>query len=145
MDKQMIEEMAEIALKNTLTYTCAKQIAMNFYNAGYRKIPEGAVLTSDELKLYNENLEKYREKIMDLRLDKQELMNEISEKDNKIALLEETIECIKFNVDFTRKETAEKFAERLNREDCSIPIKDDFIIVTRKSVAEICKELIGDK
>lgn len=36
MDKK-IEEMAMIALKNTISYTCAKQIAMNFYNAGYRK------------------------------------------------------------------------------------------------------------
>ena len=51
------------------------------------------------------------EKLMELRLDKQELMNEISEKNNKIALLEETIECIKFNVDFTRKETAEKIID----------------------------------
>lgn len=38
MDKNKeIEEMAFIALKNTLSYTCAKQIAINFYNAGYRK------------------------------------------------------------------------------------------------------------
>ena len=36
MDEK-IEEMAMIALKNTMSYTCAKQIAMNFYNAGYRK------------------------------------------------------------------------------------------------------------
>lgn len=35
--KEQIEEMAFIALKNTLSYTCAKQIAINFYNAGYRK------------------------------------------------------------------------------------------------------------
>ena len=61
------------------------------------------------------NLEKERntleEKIMDLRLEKHELMNKISEKDNKIALLEESIDCIKFNVDFTRKETAEKILQ----------------------------------
>ena len=65
------------------------------------------------------NLEKERntleEKLMDLRLDKHELMNEISEKDNKIALLKETIECIKFNVDFTRKETATEIITHLKR------------------------------
>lgn len=44
-----------------------------------------------------------------------------------------------------RKETAEKFAERLSEEDCSIPIKDDFIIITRKTIDEICKEFTGDK
>jgi hypothetical protein len=38
------------------------------------------------------------------------------------------------------KKTAEKFAERLSEEDCSIPIKDDFIIITRKTIDEICKE-----
>jgi hypothetical protein len=49
-DIEMIEEMAEIALKNTMSYTCAKQIAMNFYEQGYRKIPEGSVvLTEDEV------------------------------------------------------------------------------------------------
>lgn len=36
-ENKEIEEMAFIALKNTLSYTCAKQIAINFYNAGYRK------------------------------------------------------------------------------------------------------------
>lgn len=42
--EQQIEEMAFIALKNTLSYTCAKQIAINFYNAGYRKVPDYAVI-----------------------------------------------------------------------------------------------------
>lgn len=44
-----IEEMTFIALKNTLSYTCAKQIAINFYNAGYRK-----TFTSDTQKAYKE-------------------------------------------------------------------------------------------
>lgn len=44
-----------------------------------------------------------------------------------------------------RKKTAEKFAERLSEKDCSIPIKDDFIIITRKTIDEICKEFTGDK
>ena len=52
MNKE-IEEMAFIALKNTLSYTCAKQIAINFYNAGYRQIDENcAVITKAELKEY---------------------------------------------------------------------------------------------
>ena len=54
MDKeQQIEKMAFIALENVMTYTCAKQIAINFYNAGYRKIDENCVvMTRDDLKLY---------------------------------------------------------------------------------------------
>ena len=41
MDREkQIEEMAFIALKNVMTYTCAKQIAINFYDAGYRKDEE---------------------------------------------------------------------------------------------------------
>ena len=51
--EQLIEEMAFIALKNTLSYTCAKQIAINFYNAGYRQIDENSVvITKAELKEY---------------------------------------------------------------------------------------------
>lgn len=49
MDKNKeIEEMAFIALKNTLSYTCAKQIAINFYNAGYRKVPEDNICEAVE-------------------------------------------------------------------------------------------------
>lgn len=58
MDKQKtIEEMAMIALKNTLSYTCAKQIATNFYNAGYGDLRKFA----EALK---EQCEKHERKIM---------------------------------------------------------------------------------
>ena len=125
--------------------------AENLYNAGYRKIPENAVvLTGDELKLYNENIERDRKKIIDLRLDKHELMNEISEKDNKIALLEETIECIKFNVDFTRKETAEKFAKRLKAVSAVEEIRSPsgnikIYYIGETELDEICKEIVEGK
>ena len=79
-----------------------REIARIYYNAGYRKLPEDSVVLS------REKYEKLEEKIMNLRYDKQELKNEISEKDSKIALLEETIECIKFNIDYIRKETEER-------------------------------------
>lgn len=49
MDKNKeIEEMTFIALKNTLSYTCAKQIAINFYNAGYRKYPKNDICETTE-------------------------------------------------------------------------------------------------
>lgn len=166
MDKQMIEEMARIIAfvlcpkrnlhirwgdkaqcysdNNFAECTQIKNVVDKLYNAGYRKIPENAVvLTSDELKIYNENIEHDREKIIDLRLDKHELMNEISEKDNKIALLEETIECIKFNVYVTRKETAEKFAELLKIEFKEEDFWCDFVAW---KIDEIAKEITeGEK
>ena len=71
MDKQkQIEEMAIIALKNTMSYTCAKQIAMNFYNAGYRKIPKGAVvLTKEECEKVVERVQELEEALIDTILD----------------------------------------------------------------------------
>jgi hypothetical protein len=51
MDEK-IEEMAMIALKNTMSYTCAKQIAMNFYNAGYRKESDTAREIFEKLLCY---------------------------------------------------------------------------------------------
>ena len=119
--QEQIEEMAKI-IREADAITCGNcdkcryswhddcdsiMKATNLYKQGYRKLPKDSVVLS------REEYEKLEEKIMDLRLDKQELKNEISEKDNKIALLEETIECIKFNVDFTRKETAREIAEML--------------------------------
>ena len=55
--EEQIEEMAFIALKNTLSYTCAKQIAINFYNAGYRKTFTSD-FASDTQKAYKEGYEK---------------------------------------------------------------------------------------
>ena len=71
------------------------------------KLPEDSVVLS------REEYEKLRETITDLKYDKFDLKNEISEKDNKIALLEETIDCIKFNVGFARKETAREILNEL--------------------------------
>lgn len=47
-ENKEIEKMAFIALKNTLSYTCAKQIAINFYNAGYRKPPKDNICETVE-------------------------------------------------------------------------------------------------
>lgn len=71
------------------------------------KLPENSVVLS------REEYENLRETITDLKYDKFDLKNEISEKDNKIALLEETIDCIKFNVGFVRKETAREILNEI--------------------------------
>lgn len=105
MDKQkQIEEMAEIALKNTLSYTCAKQIAMNFYNAGYRKLDDHAIMVLRKAKDMEERI---------------------------------------------RKETAEKFAERLKAELTDIIPFEDYEVADwnydgmdiENSIDEICKEI----
>ena len=76
-DKEMLEEMAEIALKNTMSYTCAKQIAMNFYEQCYRKIPEGSVvLTSEQYSNYlilQTNEEWLKNKATELQADNERL------------------------------------------------------------------------
>ena len=153
MDKQIIEEMANdikaslgLHIGKTILYP---YIAQDLCACGYRKIPENAVVLTREAynKLekkiadlsYDADFHKQQEeRIVDLQYDKFELKQEISEKDNKIALLEETIECIKFNVDFTRKETAEKFAVRLK---ASKTIKAIFGEGWIFSYVEVCKEI----
>ena len=54
---------------------------------------------------------------------------------------EEVDEISETAIKNSRKGTAEKFADRLKEKDCAIPIKDDFIIILRKDIDEICKEL----
>jgi hypothetical protein len=108
-EKQIEDLTAIIDSFNIKTYENAKAVAkflIEKYN--YRKINENEVVISKE------GYEKLKEYIVDLRYDKLDLKQEISEKENKIKLLEETIECIKFNVDFTRKKTAEKILKEFD-------------------------------
>ena len=130
MDKQkQIEEMHQILLSAGYdwwkTYpngkTKSEYEAECFYNAGYRKIPEGSVLVSKQVwEEHIENFDKCREAI------------------------EERV----------RKETAEKFAERLKTHleqsftemYCSeirkshVPIN---LYVLYENIDEICKEFTG--
>ena len=106
--KDQIEKMAKDYYGYSIdSEVDCKFVAEEMYNKGHRKLPEDGVVLS------REEYEKLRETISDLRYDKFDLKNEISEKDNKIALLEETIDCIKFNVGFTREETAREILQTL--------------------------------
>lgn len=146
------------------TKTLSDIVAEELAKMGYRKIPENAVaLTRKEyIKLeqkiadlsYDADFHKQQEqRIADLQYDKFELKQEISEKDNKIALLEETIECIKFNVDFTRKETAEQFAKilknRLESIDTILHEDNEEVYLSANELGElideICKEITEGK
>ena len=122
MDKQMIEEMEMIALKNTVTLNRAKKIAMDYYNAGYRKIPENAVvLTREEYKT-----------LKDLAVDKCHYDCPLIDYPD--------FEREKMLRDDTRKETAEKFAERLKaRAFYSV---GDTRCVAVHTIDEICKDLL---
>lgn len=124
MDKQMIEEMASIICKETsnkglckkcdfkkhrqfdFIYQCSKfDNAEALYNAGYRKIPEGAVvLTGTETE----------ERLEDLLIEFDEMSF------YPATLMPNAEECARewkskliYAIGQLRKETAEKFAERL--------------------------------
>ena len=82
--EKQIEEMAFIAFKNTLSYTCAKQIAINFYNAGYRKTFTSD-FASDTQKAYKEGYEKGIEETkaeMPQKPSKQVEMEDVTDNDN---------------------------------------------------------------
>ena len=158
MDKQMIEEMAKLVqgdmcgdvpceecnyhgkMKILPRYCGTYLIVEKLYNAGYRKIPEGAVvLTRKDREEFNEL---YRSALQ--RAEKWEKLCGIKIKE-------------------TRKETAEKFAERLkeklnewleDNEDLDgkinfgiakielIGVKSlDGEIIAESLIEEICKEI----
>ena len=93
----------------------------------------------DSVVLSREEYEMLQEKVVDLRHDKFDLKNEISEKDNKIALLEETIDCIKFNVDSARKETAEKI---LFKFESAFAYYDNDDMFSKKAIFECLEEIV---
>lgn len=122
MDKQMIEEMAKIFCSRYKNGRCDVEDrecsnrcttwhrAENLYNAGYRKIPENAVVLTEE------NME--------------QTANWLVTHPKMQATMEKLIKT-------WRKETAEKFAERLKE-------KFAYDIERCKVVDEICKELEGE-
>ena len=97
-----------------------KTRAEDLYNAGYRKIPEGSVV------LTGEELEKY----MGCEL---------------ATLVARSVHLEKQSLNL-RKETAEKFAERL-KEKCKMdnPLELNVFLINGKTIDEICKEIIGDE
>lgn len=98
MNKQMIEEMAEIMYQ--VEAFELETLAEALYNAGYRKIPKGGVVLTKE--------------------QEDKIFNDYAEYIKKV-----------------RKETAEKFAERL-KEICDY---DERLCDTAD---EICKELVDE-
>lgn len=149
MDKQkQIEEMARIICKNGANdgdcdkcgfhKKCYKfKDAGSLYNAGYRKINEGAVvLTREDMSKYAKDCIAGQETGLDI-----------------INALIARAERYKEQAKKVRKETAEKFAERLKEKlkGCSpfayFDLEDlEFDGGTiQECIDEICKELEGEK
>lgn len=135
MDKQkQIEEIAEIIRVNcgecnTCKYIdelhCADLLsAEELYNAGYRKIPENAVV------LTNKKLE-------------------LGEYKGEVQVMSMTRRVYDAILAQARKETAEKFAERLKESEPIKRIVDDGWIVSYVEICnvidEICKEFTEGK
>ena len=129
--QKQIEEMAIIingsTEMDTMGYYRSVEKAKNIYNAGYRKIPENAVVVDKEK--YDRLIEKIN----------RGWLPEPSDWDFRIKLAKEQ----------TRKETALKFAEKLSNyfvEHCvgrlhiSLTLQEWY-----KMIDEICKELTEGK
>ena len=124
--KEQIEEMAFIALKNTLSYTCAKQIAINFYNAGYRKTftsdfasdtqkayKEGYIKGIEETKAEIEIL-KIQNKNLGIAFDRLESENErLTERLKQVLLSIDTVKEMNAmcNIDDHRNQAVKEFKE----------------------------------
>ena len=180
MDKQkQIEEMAKTYCQNGFkceescqTNGCrVYEVCVELYNAGYRKIPEGAVvLTREEYKRY-ERIEKI------IKLAKMEKANGYEVKNGKLYYfsnmlggceiefkdlqeicdmanhyneefwgLDQRLTFWKGKVETAGKETAEKFAERLKEKCLDGGINDKWVAVISVGVIdEICNEITEGK
>lgn len=177
MDKQkQIEEMADIICMAAIAYQGSKKehirgihgaISEALLNAGYRKIPEGAVvLTEKEYQRY-ERIEKIiklakMEKAIGYEVkngklyyftnmlegfeyefkDLQEICDTANHYNEEFFGLQQRLDFWKGKAEETRKETAEKFAERLKG---LFPIDEVMLHLLphkqlHKAVDEICKE-----
>ena len=186
MDKQTkIEEIIDIQRKNCLgkgvgdcvDADCNACSALAIYNAGYRKIPEGAVVVSKEwwdksitqktFKFYkDENLSKgiylipYSVCIRPSD-DNMSLLSlyktlvwcgyasenywdwcENTKEAKEVSFYEYIEELIKAIQEKARKETAEKFAERLKKEAYG---DDGVYYLTNTDIDEIAKEIMEGK
>lgn len=152
MDKQkQIEEMARTTCNyNAKNFeSCVECIkggllscdrlvqAEKLYKAGYRKIPENAVvLTMEEY----EKLKLFEERVRSGVCFTQKEWFDYCQKDSN----ERTSLLIKAKKD-TRKETAEKFRNRLKIECFDGGIDNKWVAVSFSRLDEICKEFTGEK
>ena len=187
MDKQMIEEMAKVLESKHLSMCTwdsynddfndnypneCKKVAAALYDAGYRKIPEGAVvLTEKEYKRY-ERIEKtiklakmYKANGYEVKngklyyfsnmldgceiefKDMQEICDMANHYNEEFFGLDQRLTFWQGKAEEARKETAEKFAERLKERsfDEYAPDGRSYECVAVSDIDEICKELTEGK
>lgn len=114
------------------------KIAEFLINAGYRKIPEGAVvLTKEEAKQVYGTVKAHGELLKDLQEAKSVFEKEMEEAQK------EFVKQFEEHEKEVRKETAEKFAEMaseaFNAVSCEFDDRDWY----QNMLDEICKEIIG--
>lgn len=145
MYQEFLKYKFEVSTPETFSY---KGMCEHFQNAGYRKIPEGAVvLTREEgqfrdYELYNLGYETHRQESQKREDYIETLLHHINDLEN--ALIN------------TRKETAEKFAERLKERFIGVReyrYRDTGTLwgepciggLINNKIDEICKELTEGK
>ena len=109
--------------------------AENLYNAGYRKIPENAVVIPKEISCYD-NIEKA---VKTFNLDG----NKVDFTQEQIMALTQIFSFKERRENEIRKETAEKFAKRVK---IAFYYEFDELIpsIMADKIDEICEEIIGD-
>lgn len=106
--------------------------AKELYEAGYRKIPENAVVLTEE-----------RNKIICDRFAQLERVQaELQELNAKYY---NEAKDLRRQVKKVRKETAEKFAERLLHKDNIFEEKDNSYLFYKEEIDKICKEITEGK
>ncbi len=134
-DKRIKHGKTGTRLFNIMSYTCAKQIAMNFYNAGYRKIPENAVVIPKEISVYDD-IEKT------VKVYKNDLGERVEFTNEQVMFL---AQLYHFCENKTRKETTEKIVDWLKARARVNKTLDGYEIIDIDDINEVTKEFIGEK
>jgi hypothetical protein len=141
-----IEEMTDYLFGNAISHDTqfkgdCRSIARDLYNAGYRKIPENAVV------LTREEYDSVKDSV-DLLREYESVSNSLIKSNELCRKLVEDKKELKRQLKQAGKETAEKFAVMLKGSlDISVEgySTSEVINEIEDKIDEICKEIIGEE
>lgn len=134
------------ANSGTISEQSAKSIAKALYNAGYRKVPDGAVILTpeerdEELKACNEKQAKLEAEIEILKIQNKNLEIAFDRLEARSELFESNMKSV---LEIEKRKAVEEFAEKLKRKAFNKDMFNDWAgatyVVLVRDIDELLKE-----
>lgn len=134
------------ANSRTISEQSAKSIAKALYNAGYRKVPDGAVILTpeerdEELKACNEKQAKLEAEIEILKIQNKNLEIAFDRLEARSELFESNMKSV---LEIEKRKAVEEFAEKLKRKAFNKDMFNDWAgatyVVLVRDIDELLKE-----